>query len=68
MHASQNVIRRSRSRTTISKREETAFALVIAIVGFLLTVLVLANADSFRFAFAEWGEDGTSQVSAPLGD
>jgi hypothetical protein len=67
MPASQTVIRRSRTRT-ISKREETAFAIIIAVVGFLLTVLVLANVDIFRVAFAEWGDDSGSQASASLGD
>jgi hypothetical protein len=61
MPASQTAIRRRRVRT-ITKRQETAFAVVIAVVGFLLTILVLANFDSFRFAFAEWGEDAGSEA------
>jgi hypothetical protein len=30
---------------------------VIALLGFLVTILLLANFDDFRFAFAEWGEE-----------
>ena len=37
--------------------------MVIALVGFLLTVLVLANFDNFRFAFAEWGNDSGSETT-----
>jgi hypothetical protein len=62
MPASQTAIRRSRTRT-ITKRQETAFAVVIALVGFLLTVLVLANFDNFRFAFAEWGDANGSETT-----
>ena len=66
MSARQMTIRRSRART-ITKREETAFAVVIALLGFLLTVLLLANFDDFRFAFAEWGDDAP-QAAISLGD
>jgi len=67
MPVRQTVIRHSRTRT-INKREETVFAVVIAVVGFLLTLLVLANFDSFRFAFAEWGDDNNSEEVAHLGE
>jgi uncharacterized integral membrane protein len=67
MPASQTAIRRRRTRT-MTKRQETAFAVIIALVGFLITVLVLANFDSFRFAFAEWGENAPSAPAAPVGD
>jgi hypothetical protein len=66
MSARQMTLRRTRDRT-ITKRQETAFAVVIALLGFLVTVLLLANFDDFRFAFAEWGQDDT-EVSAPLSD
>jgi hypothetical protein len=61
MPAPTTVLRR-RPRT-INKREEVAFALVLAVVGFLLTVAVLANLDSFRVAFAEWGQDDAAQLT-----
>jgi hypothetical protein len=66
MSARPMTLRRTRART-ITKAQETAFAVVIALLGFLVTVLLLANFDDFRFAFAEWGDD-TPQASAPLGD
>lgn len=56
MSARQMTLRRTRSRT-ITKRQETAFAVVIALLGFLVTALLLANFDDFRFAFAEWGDE-----------
>lgn len=65
MTARQMTIRRSRTRT-ISKRQETAFAVVIALLGFVVTVLLLANFDDFRFAFAEWGDDGGQSVVQSL--
>jgi len=65
MSARQMTLRRTRTRT-ISKRQETAFAIVIALLGFLVTALLLANFDDFRFAFAEWGDEAS--VSAPLSD
>jgi hypothetical protein len=67
MHARQITLRRTRDRT-ITKRQETAFAVVIALLGFLVTVLLLANFDDFRFAFAEWGDDDPAAASAPLVD
>ena len=64
MPARQMTLRRARPRT-ITKRQETAFAVVIAVLGFLVTILLLANFDDFRFAFAEWGEDEPG-VSVPI--
>jgi hypothetical protein len=66
MSARQMTFRRTRTRT-ITKRQETTFAVIIALLGFLVTVLLLANFDDFRFAFAEWGDDAP-QASAPSGD
>jgi len=66
MSARQMTLRRARTRP-ITKRQETAFAVVIALLGFLVTVLLLANFDDFRFAFAEWGDD-VPEAAAPLGD
>lgn len=66
MSARQMTLRRSRPRT-ITKRQETAFAVVLALLGFLVTALLIANFDDFRFAFAEWGQDDApaASVSAP---
>lgn len=66
MTARQMTLRRSRPRT-ITKGEETAFAIVIALLGFLVTALLVANFDDFRFAFAEWGQGDApaGSVSAP---
>lgn len=66
MPARQMTLRRTRTRT-ITKRQETAFAVVIAFLGFLVTALLLANFDDFRFAFAEWGQDDAG-IEAPLSD
>lgn len=66
MSTRQMTLRRTRTRT-ITKRQETAFAVVIALLGFLVTVLLLANFDDFRFAFAEWGQDDV-EVAVPLAD
>lgn len=63
MSARPMTLRRARSRS-ITKRQETAFAIVIAFLGFLVTVLLLANFDDFRFAFAEWGQDDAAVSSA----
>lgn len=65
MTARQMTLRRSRPRT-ITRREETAFAIVLALLGFLATLLLVANVDDFRFAFAEWGSDApAASANAP---
>jgi len=56
MPARQLTMRRSRPRT-ITRGEETAFAVVVALFGFLVTAMLVMNFDDFRFAFAEWGSD-----------
>jgi len=65
MTARQATIRRSRPRT-ITRRQETLFALVIAVLGFLVTAMLLANFDDFRFAFAEWGDEPPPAAEAPF--
>ncbi|HEY8514048.1 MAG TPA: hypothetical protein VIS07_00875 [Candidatus Binatia bacterium] len=65
MIARHATIRRTRPRT-ITRRQETLFALVVALLGFLMTAMLVTNWDDFRFAFAEWGEDPSSAVEGPL--
>lgn len=67
MTARQMTFRRSRPRT-ITKAEETVFAIVIALLGFLVTALLVANFDDFRFAFAEWGQSDGPAASASAPD
>lgn len=66
MTARQMTLRRSRPRT-ITRGEETAFAIVIALLGFLVTAMLVANFDDFRFAFAEWGQGDSpaTSIAAP---
>ncbi len=63
MTARQMTMRRSRPRP-ITKREETAFAVVIALLGFLVTFLLVAHVEDLRFAFAEWGTSDVPAASA----
>ena len=63
MTARQMTLRRSRPRT-ITRGEETAFAIVIALLGFLVTAMLVANFDDFRFAFAEWGQGDSPAASS----
>lgn len=67
MTARQMTMRRVRPRP-ITRKQETAFAIVIALLGFAVTVLLLANFDDFRFAFAEWGQDEAPIDSAAIAD
>ena len=63
MTARQMTMRRSRPRT-ITRREETVFAIVVALLGFLVTFVLVAHFDDFRFAFAEWGTNDSPAASA----
>ncbi|MEW6272254.1 MAG: hypothetical protein AB1689_23475 [Thermodesulfobacteriota bacterium] len=65
MTARQATIRRTRPRT-ITRRQETLFALILALLGFLFTAMLLANFDAFRFAFAEWGEEPAPVAEEPF--
>lgn len=56
---------RHRRPRTITRGQETAFAVVIAVIGFLLTVLIVTHLDDLRFAFAEWGDASATVVTEP---
>lgn len=61
MTARQATIHRHRPRT-ITRRQETLFAIVLALLGLLATAFFVLHFDDFRFAFAEW--DKVTEVDA----
>jgi len=65
MTSSQTTLHRHRQKA-LSPRHETAFAVLLAVLGFLFTAFLVLHFDDFRFAFAEWGDE--VEVGEPLAE
>jgi len=63
MTARQTTYRRQDPKT-LTPAQETAFAVVLGLLGFLITAFLVLNFDDFRFAFAEWGDEAADVAAA----